>query len=227
MGAVDHGITMEAVLKSKINNFLSSLSKPVVCAIDLETLVADTGAFLSGESIICVSFSILGENITSFAYIAENDGTAEEMRILRELDLKLAEVNPDIIIGYNHTGYDIPLIVSKIRNLAHEDRNRNIEYYFGTSWCLDMKYLIAEDLYLNDGYYKIRKLDDVLVHQKYANLKTMKVKDIARIEGMQKGDAIKHLWLSDRDKFRRYSIGDTYDLLLLFTEILKGPTGLN
>ncbi len=211
---------MAGKLKDKLHNFISSNPDSSICSIDLETLVTDSGGFLSGESIIAASMSVLREPIEDFVFISEADTKAEEMRVLRELDEKFAEFSPDIVIGYNHTGYDIPLIISKIRDLDFADRNRNLEYHFGTAWCLDMKYLVAEDLYSHDGHYRIKKLDEVLVHEKYAGLDSMKAKDVVHIEGMDKGQAIKHLWLNEKDEFRRYSLGDAHDLIVLFREIL-------
>lgn len=212
---------MDGSLRTKISNFLSSNPGATVCSIDLETLVTDSEGFLSGESIIAASVSFFREEIQTFVFVSDSDTQSEEMRVLRELDQKFAEISPDVIIGYNHTGYDIPLIVSKIRNLEYADRNRNLEYYFGTSWCLDMKYLFAEDLYSYDGFYRIRKLEEVLLHEKYAPLPTMKAKDIVHIEGMDKGEAIKYLWLNEKEKFRQYSTGDSHDLIVLFNEIVK------
>lgn len=212
---------MTGKLINRLSNFISSNPDTVVCAIDLETLVADAGGFLSGESIIGISVAFTSDMLKTHTFVSEEDTKAEEMRILRELDQSLAEISPGIILGYNHTGYDIPLIISKIRNLSYEDRNRNLEYYLGTAWCLDMKYLVAEDLYDYDWYYKIRKLDEVLNHEKYKELETMNVKKNVHIEGLDKGEAIKHLWLNERDKFIQYSMGDSYDLMVLFGEISR------
>lgn len=211
---------MKKTLKQKISDFISLNPELVVCAFDLETLIDDSLTFLTGERIIAISASFFSQSIKSFTFVAESDTAREEMRILRELDEKFAEFAPDIIIGYNHTGYDIPLIMTKIKNLKYEDRTRNLEYYFGTSWCMDMMYLLAEDLYVYDGFHKIRKLDEVLVHEKYRTLKTMKTKSNVQIEGMNKAEAIKHLWLNDRKKFTEYSLGDSYDVLVLFKEII-------
>lgn len=210
---------MEGSIINKLSRFLSCNPEAAACSIDLETLVTDSGGFLTGESIISASISYMKEGVETSIFISENDSAAEEMRILRELDAKLAEISPDIILGYNHTGYDIPLIMTKTRKLEHEDRTRNIEYFLGTAWCLDMKYLCAEDLYSYDGFYKVRKLDDVVNHEKYRNLDTFRAKDLVHVEGMNKGEAIKYLWLNDRDKFIKYSKGDTHDLMVLFNEI--------
>ncbi len=211
---------MKGTLKDRVAGFMAACDGATVCSIDVETLVADTGSFLSGERIIAISFAVLGKKTESFVFVAESDTDPEEMRILRELDMKLAEFSPEIIIGYNHTGYDIPLIMGKTRSLSHEDRTRNIEFFLGTSWCLDMKYLIAEDLYKSDGYYRVRKLDDVLVHERYRQLGTMNAKDLVKLEGMDKGQAIKHLWQNDREKFLNYSLGDAVDLIIIFEKIM-------
>ncbi|MCL4334583.1 MAG: hypothetical protein M1402_00570 [Candidatus Thermoplasmatota archaeon] len=209
-------------LKEKVSYFLSCIKDPRICSFDLETLVVDSGGFLKGERIISVSIcERVQSEIKCQVFIAESDSYSEEMRILRDLDQRMAEISPDIILGYNHTGYDIPLIMTKIKTLRWEDRLRNLEFYFGTSWCLDMMYLVSEDVFNRTGSYKTRKLSETLTLDLYRDLPTMKVKGISEIENMNKGEAIKFLWNERRDDFFKYSLGDSYDLLVLFDNIMS------
>jgi len=208
-------------IKQKISNYLDSNPDARVCALDLETLVADSGGFMKGERVISISMALNGHPITTSFFSSRDDSAAEEMRILRELDLRFAEIAPDLIIGYNHTGYDIPLIKSKLRELSYADRLRNIEYFFGVSWTVDMKYVIAEDLYDFDGNYRIRKLDDVLMHEKYSHLKLMRAKELVTAGDVDKGAMIKRLWREEPEKFERYSVGDSYDLMVIFSHIFS------
>ena len=192
-----------------------------ILSIDIETLMDDSSSFLSGERIIAVSLSWIDQtnSLRSAVFVAEGDSEEAEYNILQLLDSRLAEVNPSIIIGYNHTGYDIPLIQMKIKRLQYNKRLRNIEKYFGIAWCLDLMYVIADDLWKFGGEYRMRKLDDIVVHEKYKDLPLMRVKSIVHIEGMTKGKAIRDLWLNDREKFVKYSLGDSRDLVLLFCGI--------
>lgn len=211
-----------AKLRDKVSKFLRTIAEARICAFDLETLVADTGGFLRGERIISASIcERSGQNIACNVFVAESDSHGEEMKVLQDLDQRMGEIAPDIILGYNHTGYDIPLIMTKIKILPWEDRLRNLEFYFGTAWCLDMMYIISEDVYGKTGNYRTKKLSEILSMDIYNELPTMKVKGISDIESMNKGEAIKFLWENHRDDFIKYSHGDSHDLLVLFEHIMS------
>lgn len=202
-------------------SIISARTDARIASIDIETLMPSGTKFLSGERIIAISISWLDRDVKSKVYIAENDSEESEYDILSLLNQKLGELSPDIIIGYNHTGYDIPLIQTKIKKLSYGRRLRNIERFFGIAYCLDMMYVISDDLGKYDGDYYFRKLDDVVEHEKYRHLPLSRVKNIVHIDGMQKGDAISYLWKNERDKFVKYCIGDTRDLILILMDILN------
>lgn len=204
-----------------LSGFHNSSDATGIAAIDIETLVADGTSFLSGERIIAISVSWIDSTnqLRSAVSVADGDDPDSEYNILQALDSRLESLEPEVIIGYNHTGYDIPLIQMKIKRLPYSMRLRNIERFLGTSWCLDLMYVIADDLWKYEGDYRIRKLDDVVIHEKYKDLPLMRVKNIAHMNGKTKGEAIKHLWQNDRENFVKYSIGDTKDLIVLFSDI--------
>ncbi len=204
-----------------LSGFHNSSDATGIAAIDIETLVADGASFLSGERIIAISVSWIDSTnqLRSAVSVADGDDPDSEYNILQALDSRLESLEPEVIIGYNHTGYDIPLIQMKIKRLPYSMRLRNIERFLGTSWCLDLMYVIADDLWKYEGDYRIRKLDDVVIHEKYKDLPLMRVKNIAHMNGKTKGEAIKHLWQNDRENFVKYSIGDTKDLIVLFSDI--------
>lgn len=210
-----------------LSELLSKHEDMRIAAIDIETLMTDGASFLSGERIIAVSLSWIDPVgiLRSTVSVADGDSSDAEYNILQALDSKLESINPSIIIGYNHTGYDIPLIQMKIKQLQFSMRLRNIEKYFGTSWCLDLMYAIADDLWKYDGEYHIRKLDDVVIHERYKELPLLRVKDLVHLNGKTKGEAIKFLWENDRQKFVKYALGDSRDLILIFCNIfgLKLP----
>jgi DNA polymerase elongation subunit (family B) len=199
---------------------LSARRDARIASVDLETLMPPGTKFLSGERIIAISISWIDRELRSKVYIAEGDSEDSEYSILSLLNEKLGEISPDIIIGYNHTGYDIPLIQMKIKRMSYSQRLRNIERVLGTAYCLDMMYVISDDLGKYDGDYYIRRLDDVVTHEKYEHLPLSRAKNLVHIDGMSKADAINYLWKNDRDRFVKYCIGDTRDLILIFMDML-------
>ncbi len=200
----------------------TGFSKNRVMAIDLETLVSDSSGFLTNERIIAASISYFDRekgNIETAVFVADSDSEIDEKKLISDIDRKIKEIDPEIIIGYNHTGYDIPLLQMKMRTFSRGERPRNLLYYLGTSWCLDMMYVIAEDLWKADGDYFIRKLDDVVLHERYSGLQLMRKKDLVRMDGINKGEAVKKLWKENRVSFIEYCEGDTHDILMIFKEI--------
>ena len=169
--------------KSAVNRILSDGRQPVIAALDIESLMPRGSVFLSGERIIAISYSVLSTRVHTNVYVSDEDSEASEYNLLSALDSKLKETDPDIIIGYNHTGYDIPLIQMKIKKLNYENRLRSIERSFGTAYCLDMMYVIADDLGKFDGDYHIRKLDTVVTHERYMNLPLQRAKYLTHIDG--------------------------------------------
>jgi DNA polymerase elongation subunit (family B) len=201
-------------------SILSNRRDARIASIDLETLMPPGTKFLSGERIIAISISWIDHDIRSKVYIAESDSEDSEYNILALLNEKLGEILPSIIIGYNQTGYDIPLIQMKMKRLSYSKRLRNIERVLGIAYCLDMMYVISDELGKYDGDYYIRKLDEVVTHEKYDHLPLSRAKNLVHIDGMSKPEAINYLWKNDRDKFVKYCIGDTRDLILILLDTL-------
>lgn len=201
-----------------LEHVFSSLNEPRILSIDLETLIDSPDDFLNGERIIAVSLSYGHFPFSTEVYIAKDDTEYSEKEILKRLDRFLGEYRPNVIIGYNHTGYDIPLIQSKTRTYPYADQLWNFKYYCGTAIVTDMMYVIAEDLESVEDF-RIRKLRDVVSHPRYADLNLRRTKEIVNINGMNVGQAIRHLWKNERDKFLEYCQGDTEDVLSIFYHI--------
>ncbi len=193
-----------------------------VVAIDLETLVEPERGFLSGESIIAVSLSMGLGKIRTEVLVSDEDTPEEENRILHELDSILQSASPEVIIGYNHTGYDLPLLQMKTRNRGYDSQLWNVKYYLGTAYTLDMMYVIALDLEDGGERYRMRKLMDAVNHNRYSELPLMRVKELAVSEGKGKGEVIRDLWRNDREKFLKYCEGDTHDILAIYHSIFSG-----
>ncbi|MCL4327383.1 MAG: hypothetical protein M1149_03645 [Candidatus Thermoplasmatota archaeon] len=204
-----------------IRELSHSIDRRKILSFDLETLVVDSNGFLTNEEIIGISAAYNFPEIRTDVYISKPEEHEREESLLKKFDELLGRVQPEIIIGYNHTGYDIPLIQKKIRNRNFSNRLRNIEYYIGTSWCLDMMYVIAEDIEKMTGDYFIRKLDDVVVHERYSSLPLKRVKNIVIQQNKNKGEVIKEMWLNKDEKLRDYAAGDSHDILLIFHDIFQ------
>ena len=204
-----------------IRELSRNMDRRKIFSFDLETLVVDSNGFLTNEEIIGISAAYNFPEIHTDVYISKPEEHEREDSLLKKFDELLGRVQPEIIIGYNHTGYDIPLIQKKIRNRNFSSRLRNIEYYIGTSWCLDMMYVIAEDIEKMTGDYFIRKLDDVVVHERYSSLPLKRVKNIVIQQNRNKGEVIKEMWLNKDEKLRDYAAGDSHDILLIFHDIFQ------
>ena len=101
-----------------VQSILDFAGADKVLSFDLETLVADSGGFLNNERIIAISASYGFPEINDRIFISKKYPESDEINLLRDFDTLLKEVSPEIIIGYNHSGYDIPLIQKKLRSLT-------------------------------------------------------------------------------------------------------------
>ncbi|GGM74578.1 hypothetical protein GCM10007108_10650 [Thermogymnomonas acidicola] len=192
-----------------------------IVSLDLETLVRGKGQFLTGERIIAYSMSIAGDRTEDRVYVADSDDDASEMALLRELDRDFGKYRPMVLTGYNISGYDIPLLNLKMRNLSFENQLWNVKYTISTAFCLDAMYVIADDLYRFDGDWHIRKLRDVISHEAYAGLNLMRKKQNVMMEGLDVSAAIERLWREDRERFREYCAGDSHDVMEIVKEIFS------
>lgn len=188
--------------------------KKKVMAIDIETIV--NGKFLDDDEIIAISLTTFEEESRVFI----SDG-GDEFSIISELSAFMDNYDPDIIIGYNHIAYDIPLIQKKLINVRFSEQPWPLRYYLGVSFCLDMMYVTALYHYKLTGDYEIRSLKKIMDYEEYEDVPLMRKKDIIQLENMTKGEAIRHLWKNDREKFYQYCLGDTYDLIKIYKKIFR------
>jgi DNA polymerase elongation subunit (family B) len=136
----------------------------------------------------------------------------------------MRDLNPSIIIGYNHSGYDVPLIRIKMNRRSYSKQLWNLKRILSTSYLLDMMYVIADDLYEFDGDYRLRKLSEVVIHPRYGELKLQRSKYLTKREGMPVNKAIELMWKEEPDNFREYCSGDTRDLMSIFSYIFLDRT---
>ncbi len=201
-----------------VKKFLSAVpdSENAVLSFDIESLVND-GNFLSDERIISISYAYGFHEITSGLFFSAEDSDDAEKSLMKQFDSLLGRIKPALITGYNHTGYDIPLLVYKTRK--YDDvKFWNIKKFLGTSYTIDMMYVIAEDL-SGKGEYRIRKLKDAI--KEYGMESDLEKKSIVEIEGMDVGKAVRYLWKNDPEKLKEYSEGDSVAVMKIFNSIFR------
>ena len=206
--------------RSLVNSITHGNRMDSVVAIDLETLIDTPADFLTGERIVAVSMSYMDINeLKTDVLVAKDSSTNEEDRILKEFDRKMRDLNPSIIIGYNHPGYDVPLIRIKMNRRSYSKQLWNLKRILSTAYLLDMMYVIADDLYEYDGDYRLRKLSEVVIHPRYGELQLQRSKYLTKREGIPVNKAIELMWREEPDNFRDYCTGDTRDLMSIFSYI--------
>lgn len=204
-----------------VREFLRRNGLKNVLSIDLETLISNVNDFLTGERIIAVSLSYFDPELKTELFVANDDSEEEEDRILSQLDSFVASFRPGIIIGYNHSGYDIPLLRLKMRKRSFSRQLWNLKYYLSVSYCLDMMPVISDFLGKIDGDYKYRKLSEVVRNEAFNHLEMDRKKDLVLRDDKNIGEVIEELWRSRSKDFYEYCRGDTRDILTIFKDIFK------
>lgn len=193
-----------------------------VLSIDLETLIRNQADFLTDERIIAVSLSYFEDGgMNTELFVARDDSLQEEDFLLDRLDSFIQSFRPTLIIGYNQSGYDLPLLRLKMRKRSYSRQLWNLKYYLSVSYCLDMMPVISDFLGSLDGDYKYRKLSEVVKHHSFAHLELDRKKELVLRDGKNIGEVIEELWRSGSEDFVEYCRGDTRDVLSIFTDIFK------
>lgn len=204
-----------------IRSFLTSENIGSVLSIDLETLIRDTRDFLTNERIIAVSLSYYNPGLQTELFIAKDDSEEEEDRILAQLDEFVASFEPAVIVGYNHTGYDIPLLRLKMKRKSYSKQLWSLKYHLGVAYCLDLMPVISDFLGRIDGDFKYRKLSEVVRNDAFSHLELDRKKELVIREDKNIGEVIEELWRTGSQDFIEYCRGDTRDLLTIFRDIYK------
>ena len=200
---------------------IKSDGKNCVLSIDLETLILKKEQFLTYEKIIAVSLSYMDGDMKTELYVAGDDSADSEFEILSKLDTFIRDFSPSVIIGYNQTGYDIPLLRMKMTKLPYGKQLWNLKHFLSVSYTLDMMQVIAEFLGKYDGDYRFRKLSEVVSHEAFADLPLDRKKHLVVREDMNIGEAIHEMWKSKSSEFLEYCRGDTRDVLSIFNYIFR------
>jgi hypothetical protein len=194
-----------------------------VLCIDLETKVLE-GQFLTNERILAVSLAyVRGGAIESKVLVLTEDNDESELELLQQFDRLLLEARPLVLIGFNLTGYDIPLLNMKLRKYP-EHKMWGISDAIGRSYVLDMKHPIRFELGKFTGSPKFVSLKEVVNHQRFASLPLMRSKNV--LTSNNKGEEIFELWKQNGDVFRNYAEGDARDVLLIFLNLFGPVSGV-
>ena len=200
-----------------------------IISLDLETKVLSPDDFLTGETVLSAAIARFdGERVVSRIIILEDESPDAQNRFFTALNDEIQNVRPLVVLGYNVTGYDIPLLQMKLRRLPTP--YWAVKDMIERAFILDLKYPIMFELAEYEGAkIKIRSLEDVVNHKRFSSLDLMRTKNILKDSPREeKGARIFRLWKADRDSFQKYALGDVVDTLKLFDEIyLRGPVRPN
>lgn len=204
-----------------VSDYLHRNGLSGVLSIDLETLIRSPSDFLTNERIIAVSLTYFNDGLETELFVARDDTDQEEDRILELLDSFVANFHPGIIIGYNQSGYDLPLLRLKMRRRSYAKQLWNLKYSLSVAYCLDMMPVISDYLAEIDGDYKYRKLSEVVNHETFSSLDLDRKKSLVHRENMNVGEVIEELWRSGSKDFVEYCRGDTRDVLSIFMSVFS------
>ena len=217
-------------------------------SVDLETKIEKKSDFLSGERLLGIGFARRnrdGSAETRTLRLNEDTDDAE-VELLNEAARWLYGVRPLLLLGYNISGYDYPLLALKVK--WYDDRARANckegekpsfprEYWalkdaLTRGFVLDMMHPLRFVMAKHEGgTAKYRSLAYSVAHPMFAHVPLMRRKELAqpgRREGkdaqMGKGQKIYEMWKTRDPMFESYLEGDVHDVLLLAEEIygIKG-----
>ena len=208
-----------------------------VVSIDLETKITKKEDFLTGERILAVGVARRTQSGIETSIFRLKEETDEgELELLYETARWMQMVRPLVLLGYNISGYDFPLLCLKLK--WHDDflRAKSAgakpifprEYWalkdaLTRTYILDLmhplRFAIAQ---YDKATPKYKSLSDVVSHQCYSALPLMRRKQLAAGEGTEgKGARIYEMWKSRNPDFEKYLEGDVHDVLAL-AECLYG-----
>jgi len=190
-----------------------------ILSLDLETKVLSPENFLTGESLLAVSLAYQdGGKIHTRVLMAERDDAESERKMLSELDSFLRDLRPLVIVGYNNTGYDLPLLTLKVRRSPVPFWA--VKDMLSRSFPLDMMHVVKFEIASYDrSVPTVMSLEKVLRHPRFANLPLSNGKELINVEGVDKGQVIYDLWKNQRGIFEKYSESDAKDVLTIFNHL--------
>lgn len=195
---------------------------PRIVALDLETKVLGQNQFLTNERILSAAIAWRDETgVEEKLYVLESDADASETQLLESLDSELRSRRPLMLIGYNITGYDIPLLTMKARSLPKP--LWGIKDTLERCFFVDLKHAARFEISRVSGDSpKLLRLEAVVTHPRFSSLQLRGTKKMLA-DSLDVGPAVFKLWKEDRSRFAQYARGDAYDTLLIFEELFLKP----
>jgi len=213
-----------------------------VVSIDLETKIMRKEDFLSGERILAVGVARRNDSgIETRIFKLKEETDEAEIALLYETARFMQAVRPLVLMGYNISGYDFPLLCLKLK--WHDDLLRAKaagtpdkkpvyprEYWalkdaLTRAYVLDMMHPLRFAIAAHDKTTaKYKSLEDVVNHACYGALPLMRRKQLASADGKEgKGARIYEMWKTGNPDFEKYLEGDAHDVLAL-AECMYGIT---
>jgi DNA polymerase elongation subunit (family B) len=192
-----------------------------VISLDLETKVLDAQQFLTGERILSAALaSRIDGEIEEHLYVLNNDDDDSEADLLARFDEYFRERRPLVLLGYNVTGYDLPLINMKLRNVPRP--LWGLRDCVERCYALDLKHVVRFEISRGTGEPpRILPMAVIESHSRFSHLPLLRTKQMLN-DMEDKGVEIFRLWKEDRKKFELYAKGDAHDVLLLYEELFPG-----
>ncbi len=209
-----------------------------VVSLDLETKVLAPDQFLSGERILAAGISYrVGKEIKSKVVMLENDTEQAELELLERLGHELYVANPLVLLGYNITGYDFPLLLMKIKKYDDWQKSKaapgtraqfsrdywHLKDALTRSVIFDVMHAARYRIGRHDNVPpKYLKLSDVIAHSMFSGLPLKKCKGIAASDASEsKGEKIFRMWKEKDPLLTEYLIGDVHDTLMIAEELFS------
>ena len=207
-----------------VEKVVASGNRDRIVSLDLETRVMN-GKFLSSELVLATSLSRrLNDGTIDSRVITLADESAEsEGTLFRTLDQELRAVRPLVVVGFNVSSYDLPLLTTKLV----DSRTRYGEIFWAVrdtcsrTLVIDLIDPVRFELAKVDGSSpKFVSLEQVVEHPRFRNLPLSRTKFLAgNGNAGDKGARIYGMWRSRRPEFEQYTLGDSHDVLLIFEEL--------
>lgn len=193
-----------------------------IVSLDLETKVLSISDFLTGETILSIAMARrVNGGVETRLFTLDDETPGSQQALFAAASQEIERIRPLIVLGYNITGYDIPLLRIKLRNspIPHWALIDMVERAF----ILDMKHPLKFELARSDGSSpRVRTLEDVVNHPRFSQLELSRAKNMLNgLDKSQKGQKIYDMWKMNRKDFGKYATGDVVDVLLLFEEIFR------